>query len=162
MNDFDRQARNVARLAECHAIFANRVRLLINALEVEGWRPRIQDAWRSPVMQLQLLKEGTTRRSWGFHNATRADGTPDSLAVDLLDDDSPKDSRMSYCIALARQARLWQLDTGILWGLDERHIRAVEDAIQGGPLPAERGWDPTHVEPDDISENEARSGKRPK
>lgn len=163
MNEESRRARNAQRLAELHSTYAGRIGRLISQLEAAGYRPRIQDAWRSPESQLAAFEAGTSKLTFGFHNLTTADGRPDSLAVDLLDDDSPLASRTAYLLQLAAAARTVQCQTGIGWGLPQRLRDAVQEAIASGNWNAavKVGWDPTHVEPADVTLAEARAGKRP-
>jgi len=48
MREADRQGRNQNRLQECHEVYAKKVAAVIQGMEQLGFRPRIQDAWRSP------------------------------------------------------------------------------------------------------------------
>lgn len=87
MREDARLSRNSQRLTELHPEFAARVRSVIAVLEARGFRPRIQDAWRSPEKQLEAVANGNSKHKFGFHNLTSAAGKPEALAVDLLDDD---------------------------------------------------------------------------
>src|SRR5882724_6228101 len=123
-----RLGRNVAMLRECETVFAARARELITVMEhdTELFRPRIQQAWRSPVEQAKRHAEGRSQVSWGFHNATGPNGEHQSLAVDLIDDDYPVPGPQSewpprfrhYLLKLACEAEKLKLRTGILWSLD--------------------------------------------
>lgn len=163
MTEPARQARNATKRAELHSVMQARVALIIAALEADGIRPRIQWAWRSPSQQLEMVRRGTSKLTWGFHNATAPDGTPDALAVDLLDDDHPLSPPSSYLLKLASVARAHGCQTGILWGLSMGPRENLDRAIREGrwsfisPL----GWDPTHVEPADLTPAQARKGLRP-
>ena len=163
MNETSRRARNAERLAELNSVYASRIGRIISQLEAGGFRPRIQDAWRSPESQLAAFEAGTSRLTFGFHNLTTDDGRPDSLAVDLLDDDNPLAPRTNYLLRLAAAAGTVQCRTGIAWGLPQRLRVAVEEAVATGNWNAsvKVGWDPTHVEPVDVTLAEARAGKRP-
>ena len=163
MTETDRHARNATRLSELYPTFRARIAAVIAALEAEGYRPRIQDAWRSVADQLAAYKSGHSKLRYGFHNVTAQDGTPEALAVDLIDDDHPLASAPAYLIRLAAYARAHGLVTGILWGLTGKVRAATDSAIGLGYKDAavKIGWDPTHVEPTGLTAAEAGYGKRP-
>ena len=87
MTEPARRARNESRLQELFPTFRARIRRVIKRLEDNGLRPRIQDAHRSPEDQLAAFNAGHSKLKFGFHNVTAGDGTPEALAVDMLDDD---------------------------------------------------------------------------
>ncbi len=163
MNESDRKKRNAERLAQVYPTFRVKLERLIGVLEGDGLRPRIQDAWRSVSDQKIAFETGHSKLLFGFHNVTADDGTPESLAVDLLDDNSPVDPGRSYLLQLAAAAGLLGLETGIRWGLPVKLAGAIDKAIQDEDWSADIkvGWDPTHVQPTDITVAEARSGRRP-
>lgn len=163
MNEAARRQRNQQRLQELYPTFASRVAATIAELEGEGWRPRIQDAWRSPLAQLAAWEAGHSKLKWGFHNATGAGGKPEALAVDMLDDDAPLTPGKPYLLRLAAAAENAGLTTGIRWGLGKALARAVDDAIANREwhAPVKIGWDPTHVEPTGLTVAQAREGLRP-
>ena len=171
MTEADRHARNRERLAECHGVFASRVRAVIEGLEGQQERPRAQDAWRSPVEQRAKYKAGLSKVSWGFHCAETDDGKPAALALDLVDDDDANDdgalnfSRgLGFVFILARVGRVHKLTTGIDWGLPEPIRRGLWRAIDSHDLtwPIKNlGWDPCHLEPSDLTVRMARRGLRP-
>jgi hypothetical protein len=84
--------------------------------------------------------------------------------VDLLDDDHPLNPGRPYLLKLAAAAEQQQLVTGIRWGLPAALRAAIDDAIATRQWNAsvKIGWDPTHVEPTDITVAQARGGVRPK
>src|SRR5215213_8106713 len=98
MKETARKERNQQRLTECFPAFAQKVQAVIDDLEGQGFRPRIQDAHRSVADQLKALKGGFSKVKFGFHNVTGANGKPESLAVDLLDDDHPLNPSRKYII----------------------------------------------------------------
>lgn len=163
MEDSKRRARNVERLKQLYPAFAARLRRVIETLEAAGLRPRIQDAWRSQEDQLKAFNAGNSKLKYGFHNVTGKDGTPEALAVDLLDDDNPLNSRKSYLLQLAAAARAAGVATGVRWGVPQHLLGGLEQAIENADWDAnvKIGWDPTHVEPVGIKVSEARAGKRP-
>jgi hypothetical protein len=163
MTEEQRKARNESRLAECHPVFRRKVRAILEDLEGHGLRPRIQEAWRSPARQKKLLAEGFTKVRWGMHNATTDDGKPESLAVDILDDDKPNNESTQFLLLLASSAKAHECVTGIVWGLSARSRKRVEAAIaeRDFDAPVLIGWDPCHVQIEGITVQEARAGKRP-
>ena len=70
MTEVDRKARNAEKLAQLYPNFAKRIAKVIAALEADGIRPRIQDAYRSPADQLIAFNKGNSKLKFGFHNAT--------------------------------------------------------------------------------------------
>lgn len=163
MKEVDRKKRNAERLSQLYPTFRDRLVQLIVFLEGNGLRPRIQDAWRSPADQKKAFDSGHSKLLFGFHNVTAKDGTPESLAVDLLDDDSPLDSGRRYLLQLAGAAEKMGLETGIRWGVPVKLVKAIDQAIhdENWNSNVKVGWDPTHVQPTGISVAEARAGKRP-
>jgi len=163
MNEAQRQKRNRDRLTECFPKFGHRVAAVIAALEAQGLRPRIQDAWRSIPDQIAAFNAGNSKVKFGFHNITGEHGEKEALAVDLLDDDAPLSPSTKYLLMVAKAAREQGLQTCILWDLPKRLQDGVEAAIAAGNFDArvKVGWDPTHIEPTGITIAEAKSGKRP-
>ena len=100
---------------------------------------------------------------YGFHNVTAANGGPEALAVDLLDDDHPLNPASSYLLHVAAAAQLQHLTTGIRWGLPPALAAAINVALaaQDWVAPVKLGWDPTHIEPLGLTIAEAKAGKRP-
>jgi hypothetical protein len=163
MKEADRRKRNETRLEQLYPTFRLRLKKVIKGLESRGLRPRIQDAWRSPADQKEAYDSGHSKLLYGFHNVTAKDGSPEALAVDLLDDDFPLNSRKSYLLQLAAVAGKAGLITGIRWGVP-RHLSAAIDAAiaaKNWDANVKIGWDPTHVEPIDLTVAEAKAGKRP-
>jgi hypothetical protein len=162
MNEAARKARNKQRLAECFPTFAKRVEAVIMDLEASGFRPRIQDAHRSIADQLIAFKNGFAKTKFGFHNITGAGGKPESLAVDLLDDDKPLSPSRKYMILLAGAARKHGLRSGIFF-LPAAFHKAIDEAIDENNFsPAIKiGFDPTHIQPAGMTIAQAKAGKRP-
>lgn len=165
MKEADRLERNKERLTECFPAFAEKVKGVIADMEAQGFRPRIQDAFRTKEQQEEDFKKGTSKVKFSFHNITGKDGRKESLAVDLLDDDAPLNPSRRYIILLAEAARARGLRTGILFNLKDDAKRArVEKAIADHDFSdkIEIGFDPTHIEPTGITIAEAAAGARPK
>ena len=163
MKEEARKARNAQRKSTLYPTFATRLTRVIKRLEKDGLRPRIQDAWRSPQDQLAAYMSGHSKLKFGFHNVTAEDGTPEGLAVDLLDDTAPTNAGKPFMLQLAAAAEAEGLATGLRWGLPKTLSQAIDAAIaaQDWRAPVKVGWDPLHVQPVDVSVAEAKQGKRP-
>ncbi len=164
MDEAARIKRNDDRLTECFPEFAPRIRAVLTALEAQQFRPRIQEAYRSPEDQLQAFNTGFSKVKFGFHNITGAGGVKEALACDVLDDDNPLNPSSRYLLALALAARAEGLQTGILWGLPAPLAAGVEGALATRNLDAvvKVGWDPTHTEVAGLSIAAVKAGARPK
>ena len=130
MREPDRQGRNQNRLQECHAVYAKKVAAVIQDMEQLGFRPRIQDAWRSPEKQREAFKSGKSKVKFGFHNTTGPQGNKEALAVDMLDDDDPLKPSTRYVLSLAAVARSHGLLTGILWNLPDAARQRTDAAVR--------------------------------
>ena len=163
MTESARRARNAQRLTELHSAFATRLLRVVEALEADGVRPRVQDAWRSPADQLAAFESGHSKLRFGFHNVTGPEGQPESLAVDLLDDNKPTALGRRYLLRLAAAAGEQGLTTGIRWGLPTPLHDAIDAAVaaKDWSAPVKLGWDPAHVEVTGITVAQARAGARP-
>ena len=163
MDEAARRQRNKQRLGECFPAFRTHLERVLEALEAQGLRPRIQDAWRSIEDQLVAFNKGTSKLKFGFHNVTGSGGAKEALAADVLDDNKPLAPGTRYLLALAHAARAHRLETGILWGLPVALANGVEAALAAGNLaaPVKVGFDPTHVQVTGITVTEARAGARP-
>jgi hypothetical protein len=166
MKEADRLARNKQRLMECFPAFANRVASVIAEMEAQGFRPRIQDAHRTIEQQLDDFNKETSTIKFGFHNVTGAGGKPESLAVDMLDDDRPLDTVRKYVITLAFVAQNHGLHSGIHFfkkepppGTRERLRQAVNDLNFDSSIVI--GFDPTHLEPTGLTVAQAQTDARP-
>jgi LysM repeat protein len=163
MKEADRLARNTQRLTEMFDDMAPVVRRVLNRMEAQKFRPRIQAAWRSKEDQLLAFQGGTSQVKFGFHNVTGVGGAKESLACDVLDDDHPLGPATKYLLALAIAARAEGLETGILWSLKPALQAGVEAAIAARDIdrPVKVGFDPTHIQPVGITIAQAKAGKRP-
>lgn len=163
MKEEARVQRNKSMLTECYPFFRKALAAILKEMEARGFRPRIQQAWRSPAEQLAAFTSGHSKLKFGFHNVTGPNGEKESLAVDMLDDDNPLNSAKRYLLNLADCARKRGCQTGILWGLPAALRDGVDQAIAAKRFdaPVKVGWDPTHIEPLGMTAAEARAGKRP-
>ena len=141
------------------------MRKVLDTLEKQGFRPRIQDAWRSKEDQLKAFNAGASKLKFGFHNATGTGGRKEALACDVLDDDNPftPPTRRSPRRSTAA-ARAQGLSTGLLWGLPPQLVAGVEAALAAKKLDARVsvGWDPTHTQIVGLTPVRVRNGERPK
>ena len=163
MTEEKRKQRNRDRIKELYPAFGKRIERVIRAMESEGFRPRIQAGWRSPAEQLEAFNTGHSKLKYGFHNVTSSSGRMESLAVDMLDDDFPVNSRPQYLLCLAWAAEAEGLTTGIRWGVPKVLWGAIDEAIalKAWKTPVKIGWDPTHIEPRGLTPGEAKNGARP-
>jgi hypothetical protein len=179
MNEKKRKRHNDEKLGELYPTFRDKIRLILTELESEGFRPRIQEAWRSEKDQLKAFNSHFSQVKYGFHNVTASDGTKEALAVDMEDDSlvnklpvdyDEKEFRLRLTAAVQRQG----LVSGIFWGLqksgpeDESFARAaiaaIVNAITNEDWKARIdnwGWDPKHIQPPDMTPEDARKGMRP-
>jgi hypothetical protein len=171
MNEDMRIKWNADKLAELYPSFRDKISAVVIELESQGLRPRIQDAWRSPEDQLKAFNSGHSQLKFGFHNVTAANGPKEALAVDMVDDDlanhQANHERAEFLLRLAAAARRQGLVTGIHWGLRPdfpNAVDAIENAIANGDWKApvkHFGWDPAHIQPADITPEQAKAGQRP-
>ena len=163
MNETARNQRNEQRLTECFPTFAKRVKAVIDDLEAEGFRPRIQEAHRSIPDQVKAFKDGFSKVKFGFHNVTGKNDKPEALAVDLLDDDKPLEPSRKYVILLAEAAQTHGLHPGSFFGLPAPLRKGLTKAIRDHNFDSniKIGFDPTHIEVTGISISDAREGTRP-
>ena len=163
MKEADRLERNAQRLGELYDPMGTVVRRVLDTLQEQGFRPRIQTAFRSLAAQLEAFNSGHSKVRFGFHNVSGPHGAKEALACDVLDDDDPLSPNTRYLLALAVAARRHGLTTGITWGLDHAVEAGVEAAIAARDLDrrVKVGWDPTHVQPVGITIAQAKSGRRP-
>ncbi len=164
MTETARTARNRQRLTELYPTMAKKVAAIIKDLEGHQLRPRIQSAYRSPADQLAAYNAGHSKLKYGFHNVTGPGGEPESLAVDLLDDNHPTNMGSRYLLMVAAAAQAHSCITGIRWGLPAAMAKAIDAAIaaKNWDAPVKVGWDPTHIQPTGLTPQAAKAGKRPK
>jgi hypothetical protein len=160
-----RIARNKERLGECFPTFAARVAGVIKDMEALGFRPRIQAAHRTIADQKKAHDQGFSHVLFGFHNVTGKNGKPESLAVDMLDDDHPDETvSRKYLITLASIGQKHGLASGIFFDLKPPAARkTLQDAIDEHNFDKniKIGFDPTHLEATGLTIAEAKAGKRP-
>ena len=171
MNETQRKKRNDEKLAELFPSFRDKISAIVSELESLGFRPRIQDAWRSEADQLKAFNSGHSQLKYGFHNVTGANGTKEALAVDLVDDDiinhkKTKYGYVEFLLRLEAATRRQGLMTGIGFGLEKFKgaIELINTAIENGDWLASIkhvGWDPGHIQPPNMTAQDAKKGQRP-
>lgn len=92
-----------------------KIRAVLSDMEGHGWRPRIQVAYRSEDEQLKCYSRGASSVKWGLHCAATADGTPDALACDIIEDSSPYKETEEWERQLESSANSHGLETGRKW-----------------------------------------------
>ena len=163
MNEADRKAYNLNKLKELYPFFRTKIEAVIREMELAGYRPRVQTAWRSPADQLDAYRRGTSKVQYGFHNATSASGEKEALAADIWDDDRLQKVKVDFMLRLAAAAEAQGLITGIRWDLADEDSVLIDIALQNKHWDAKIrvGWDPLHVEVTGMTTQEARGGRRP-
>ncbi len=163
MIESERIARNKKMLEECYPSFQVRLAAVVKELEDAGFRPRIQQAWRSEAEQLAAFRNGYSKVKYGFHNVTGPNGEKESLAADVWDDDRLAQTKTDFMLRLAAAAEHNGLTTGIRWGLSDARAKLIDDtiAIKSWKTPVYVGWDPLHVEASSVPIEEVKVGKRP-
>jgi len=163
MLESERIAYNKNKLQELYPPFRTRIEAVIKEMEGAGYRPRVQQAWRSPADQLDAYKRGTSKVMFGFHNTTGANGVKEALAADIWDDDRLEHVKVDFMLHLAAAAEANGLTTGIRWDLADEDSVLIDIALKNKNWAAKVrvGFDPLHVEPTGITIEEAKAGKRP-
>jgi len=163
MNEAERKLYNQNKLQELYPFFRARIEAVLREMELAGYRPRVQTAWRSPADQLDAYRRGTSRLQYGFHNVTTSTGERESLAADIWDDDRLDKVNVDFMLRLAAAAEANGLITGIRWDLKDEDSVLIDIALQNKNWNARVrvGWDPLHVEVTGMRPQEAREGRRP-
>lgn len=164
MDDTARHERNKGKLGELHPWMRDRVMGLLVDLEHNNWKPRIQEAYRSPEDQLKAFNSGHSKLKYGYHNCTGPNGEKEAFAVDIYREDSSiLIAEKDFCIALAHYAMKQGLITGISWGLPQAMYNATMAAVKAndGNAPVKISWDPCHVQPVSDWLPKLASGWRP-
>jgi hypothetical protein len=156
------RARNRAMLRALDPAIRDKIEAVLADLQGHGFRPRIQDAWRSPAEQRALYDKGRSRVKFGFHNVTVA-GRASALAADILDDDHPLAPSRRFLLQLFASASAHGLTTGLMWGLSAKEAARTQAAVHNRNWDAQAciGWDPCHVQVVGITIAQARRGERP-
>lgn len=105
------------KLLSLNILFRPKVTAVLEQLKQAGFRPKIFFGWRSVAKQEELFKQGKTKVHFSFHNAQFPDGTPNSYAVDIIDErwgwGKPAEAN-GFWAALGAAAKA----QGLVWGGD--------------------------------------------
>lgn len=140
MKDPDLLARNERMLTEVWPPLSPKLRAVLRDMQGHGWRPRIQQAWRSPAAQMDAYRKGYSGLKWGLHCVVNDKGGPCSLAADIVSDDNPYEEPAQFLHDLASSAAAHGLTTGLHWT---------------------KPYDPWHVQPLGITAAAAKRGVKP-
>jgi len=105
------------KLRSLEPVFRANIAQVIEALSSQAFQPKIVYGWRSVAVQQQLFNAHKSKVRFSFHNAQRPDGTPNALAVDVID------TRWGWTDE-ARTNGFWKAlgkagkDRGLVWGGD--------------------------------------------
>lgn len=73
------------KLESLNPRMSRKVENVIDALNAQGFKPKIFYAWRSVIVQRELVDKGRSHVTFSFHNAQKRAGTPDAYAADIVD-----------------------------------------------------------------------------
>jgi len=130
-------------LAQLHPVLRRKIRAIISDLAGHGWPAKVAWAYRSPADQVRAYEAGHSRVRWGFHCAHRADGTPCSLAADIVHSVSGWGAPKEFWRLLGRSAEAHECTWGGRWKspYDPAHCQLVPNSdlkrAKAGWLPPE-------------------------
>lgn len=155
MTEASRKSNNSAKINQLHRPLRVKVLAVLSDLEGHGYRPRIQEAYRTPADQLEDYNKGTSHLKFGFHNITYPTGLPASCAADIYNDDMPLADvpNHPFFLMLASSAESHGLVSGIYWGLKQNQRDIIKRAIEakGWNTVYRVGFDPYHIQVDASS-----------
>lgn len=162
-----RRANNATRLLKIYKPMRPKVAAVLSDLEGKGWRPFIDvGVYRTPAEQMKKFRQGVSKVTWSFHNATNKDGTPGSLAADIVDTHWGWSNKCPtrYWLQIAASAKAHGLETGAYFGLSSPQKAAFYKAVDSKNWNAKvpLGWDASHNQPHNLNMKKARAGERPK
>jgi hypothetical protein len=163
MLEVERKLRNQSLLMEMYPVFRVKVAAVLQEMESYGYRPRIQEAWRSVATQISYYRQGLTKLQYSFHTVTGENGEKEALAADIIDDDRPDGVKLPYILHLAAAAKNNGLITGAYFDLAPDKIANLDAALaaKNWSAPVHIGWDPLHIQITGMTPDEAKEGKRP-
>jgi len=117
------------KLQSLNPTFRTKVQSVLNALDQQGFKPKIFFGWRSVVVQQELFNKGRSKVRFSFHNAQMRDGIPNAYAADIIDrrwgwEDAAETN--GFWSALGTEAK----KQGLVWGGDWVSFKDVAH-IQG-------------------------------
>lgn len=105
------------KLQSMHPELRQKVAVVLQALKVRGFQPKVFYGWRSVAVQMQLYFQGNSKVKFSFHNAQHPDGTPNAHAADIVDSRfgwAPEAEQTGFWKALGEEAK----KQGLYWGGD--------------------------------------------
>jgi hypothetical protein len=163
VDDATRKKLNGERLLLVDTSIRAQARAVLTDMEGLNMRPLIApEVWRSPALQLQKFREGTSKLKWGFHCATTQAGKPASLAADIVDANKLWGASQEFWLKLGSCALAHDLGWGGFWGLPANVRVGLTVTLERKQWKAKvkLGWDVAHVETTRVTVAEARAGKR--
>ncbi len=164
-HDAERREKNRTRLKELHPAMRVKVAAVIADMEGHGWMPLIDaQVHRTKEEQARLVRNGVSKVSFSFHNASGKRGEPQSLAVDIIDARWGWDSPRKFWLMLGSSYTQHGLNWGGFFGLKGR-TQALRDRLKIRDYHAPGialGWDVAHGEWSGIPLAAVRLGVRPK
>lgn len=94
--------------------FRSKVERVLARLKAKGYSPKIDFGWRSVEFQQELLKKGTTKTSFSWHNVTDEKGNPSALAADIIETKPNWNTKNPFWKDLGIAAKA----EGLIWGGD--------------------------------------------
>lgn len=163
--DLERREKNTARLKKLHPAMRPKISRVLEEMEAAGWKPIIDaHVHRTREEQAQMVRNGVSKVSFSFHNATARNGAPESLAVDITDARYGWDSPRKFWLMLGASYLRQGLNWGGFFGLKGR-TQALRDRLKIRDFVAPGialGWDVAHGEWSGIPLAAVRIGVRPK
>jgi len=142
----------------------DKMQAVLGDLEGQGYKPYVSESWRSKAQQHLDHLRGASTVDYGFHNVTGSKGEKQAMAMDVYNHGGAgQSSPNEFYMKLASAAKAHGLMTGIEWGLPQSNRKAIDTAIASHnyTAPIQRGWDPGHVQPSNISIGQASRGVKP-
>ena len=120
------------KLQSMNPLLRPKVSAVVVALQKRNFQPKIFFGWRSVAVQLKLYELGNSKVKFSFHNAQKADGTPNSYAADVVDSRyywTSQAESSGFWKALGEEAKKVQLFWGGDWSSfrDWAHIQLVDN-----------------------------------
>ena len=158
-----RDEKNAERLLLIDPSIRQAVHEVLNGMSRDGHLPVIAaDVWRDPARQLELYNQGKSELKWGFHCACLPDGSPGSLAADIIDYERGWNVPLYWWAHIGYHAWQNNLGWGGYFGLTEEMRASLAQSIQKQNFEAvtKIGWDGAHCEVSGLSVSDARKGIR--
>lgn len=126
-------------LSQLHPTLRRKVLAVLSDLKGHGFPAKIASGWRSLAEQKVLYDHGRSKVLFSFHNATRGDGTPCSLAADIVDERLGWNAVYRFWELLGRSAAAHELYKAAAW--DRAHVQLLPNSelqrVKDGYMPPE-------------------------